>query len=289
MSLSSRLLQPVVALATAAVVAASPAVAAAAPVYYVQQGQRIAISDGYCTLGFNDPVTGKGITAAHCGEAEPVRVSLVKADGTQTPPIGTITRSTRYFEHAIANDWATIEWDSNVRVLPNKFSGDKRISVEDVERDDKICFHGYTSHGDTNDYTCGTYMDRLGNTIFVSPERRVEAGDSGGPAWIPGKGFLGVLSAGTIEATGPLTEVVLTVPEDGPVFNQMAEGYVIGSALGSADLSSTPPGERSSENESSLATMGGELDAWVQVVIFGLIGIAVMVGWNTLAAFLNSL
>lgn len=179
------------------------AAAAAAPTVPVQ-GMPINIGmTGSCTLGFNDHEKGVSYTAAHCAAHAGQRVSLVDPrTGRTSRPLGTITPSSKYQSSKIDNDWAVITWDKDVKLGGNPYSGDRLLSLDQVKEGDKVCFHGETTHSGTGNISCGEYFGSVGQS-FVTSIRAGHPGDSGGPMWIDGGGFVGVVTAGSaMEGTG---------------------------------------------------------------------------------------
>ncbi|WP_297588094.1 hypothetical protein [uncultured Corynebacterium sp.] len=168
-----------------AALALSHTAATAAEPTVVDQGDAIVVGGSACTVGFN--LGASSYTAAHCGESGD-RVRLLLADGTLTPPTGTLTISAA--SEGTTNDWARIDWDAGVEVGPNEYSGDGAVALDAVRPGEQVCTYGQA----TRATTCGVFHARVGNSFLVdiAPGK---AGDSGGPVWIPGRGFLGVHSA----------------------------------------------------------------------------------------------
>lgn len=186
--------------------AANPAISTAAAPNSPEQGAAVHIGgQSVCTIGYNDHARGESITAAHCGE-DGQRVRLY--DRTDTNPltsrsaeIGTFYRSPGY-DNGISNDWGRIVWDKGVQIGANRFSRDTVLTLDQVKRGDEVCWHGETTHMGTTDRSCGTFFERT-NEAFTVRVPQSSQGDSGGPIWVPGRGFLGVISAGP-EQAGPV-------------------------------------------------------------------------------------
>lgn len=96
-------------------------------------------------------------------------------------------RSFRYND-----DIALVQLDDWVNVGNNSYSGDSWSKIEDVKEGDKLCAYGAR----TQKVRCGkvAYTAPENNLIIGDIDTTGINGDSGGPAWIEGKGFVGVYS-----------------------------------------------------------------------------------------------
>lgn len=180
----------------AATVLVSPIVASAtpAPAPVPVQGVAISSSIGNCTLAYVDKENRIGYTAAHCGnEGDRIRI-IDRTTNAHSREIGTFHPSTKY-DQLFSNDWAYIQFDRDVELGDNIYSGDTIVDPNDVKRGTEVCYHGETSHKGTNDTTCGTFF-RAVEQSFTIRGAQWQQGDSGGPIWAPGIGFLGVASMG---------------------------------------------------------------------------------------------
>lgn len=139
-----------------------------------------------CTIGYVEP--GKAWTAAHCANnGNPVRDS-------QGRIIGTIvhTNPNDSNKYSIYHDTAYIALNSNVRAGQN--SHESQVSEVVPSAGDQVCLYSRTA----DSTRCGT-VDHVSPTakkeyVFISGAS-ANQGDSGGPAWVPGKGFIGVISS----------------------------------------------------------------------------------------------
>lgn len=228
------------------VVGVSPA--SAQDLSRIDQGGAVYVEgSGYCTVGYNDPANRRSFVAAHCGE-EGARVRIVDHDTrTGSGHVGTFYRS-KAFDNRLGNDWAAIQWDGGVNIGPNGFSGDPWVRPNEVSPGEQVCYFGQTSNQPRGDVTCGTYSGHVGNTYFVdAPLTR--PGDSGGPMWVPGRGFIGVVSS--MWATnanflpGSSNYVVGVLPEDGPAVPelQLLGLYVQNALLPRSGSSAGPVGD----------------------------------------------
>lgn len=185
---------------SAAALVATPTPALAATPVTVNQGAAISVGlRGMCTLGYNDHAKGVSYTAAHCGlDGDPVYL----VDPTTSRVIGNAAVGTfhpsKLYSQIPYNDWATITWNSNVKLGKNAYSGDTILAQDDVADGDEVCFHGETSHAGTDDTTCGTFAG-WSEEAFAMQVDRARPGDSGGPVWVPGRGLLGVVSMGALD------------------------------------------------------------------------------------------
>ena len=173
----------------------------------VEQGAPVRIDGtGTCTIGFNDPARHRSLVAAHCG-AEGARVNAGGATGT-------LFRSKAYDGH-LSNDWAAIQWDAGVAVGGNRFSGDAWVHPNDVRLGETICYFSRTRGAQT----CGRFSGSADGTFFVAAPLS-HPGDSGGPMWVPGRGFVGVVSSMWTSNPLPFLRggdyVIGIVPHDGP-------------------------------------------------------------------------
>ena len=151
----------------------------------LQQGEKIIFdvtsygNDGTCTLGFVDNKTKIGYTAKHCGyDGEKV---FVKRDGAYVP-VG-------YLKHIPGSgDQSAIVLYNNVNKGINSYSGDT-ISAQKAAVGDKVCRYGYV----TGKVDCAT-VRYVGSIMFnTNLGMNPVPGDSGGPSWIEGKGYMGTL------------------------------------------------------------------------------------------------
>lgn len=179
--------------------ASTAATTAGAQPVSVDQGDAIVVNGSACTVGFNEGASS--YTAAHCGRSGD-RVRLLLDDGTLTPEAGTLQDSPA--NAGTTNDWARIDWDEGVDVGPNEYSGDGAVGLADVHHGDRVCTYGWA----TSATTCGTFHTQVGNSFLVDIPGGLD-GDSGGPLWVPGLGFLGVHSA-TVSGRDNTTGVTKT-------------------------------------------------------------------------------
>lgn len=181
----------------------------------VEQGTPVYVQGtGICTIGYNDPARHRSFTAAHCG-TEGARVELINpATGARTGAAGTFYRSKAY-DGRLGNDWGAIQWDGGVGVGGNGFSGDAWVHPRDIRLGETVCYYGYASRR-TN---CGPFSGSADNTFFAAAPLS-HPGDSGGPMWVPGRGFVGVTSSMWSSNPLPLLRtanfVIGVVPDDGP-------------------------------------------------------------------------
>ena len=198
------------ALVTASALAASGLVfgdeAPAAERLVVKQGARMFVDNlgndnlTACTIGFNDPAARRSYTAGHCadngdyGWQTGSMVYLADDKGREmSTPAGMIYPAAAYYGASNANDWAVIYWFNGVEVEVNPYGGEY-IPIEDLEPGETLCYHGYASHGGTNDAACGPFVGMIEKTIYFDAPGMPDYGDSGGPVYAPGRGLVGVMS-----------------------------------------------------------------------------------------------
>lgn len=173
----------------------------------VEQGSPVRVDGtGTCTIGFNDPARHRSLVAAHCG-AEGARVTAGGATGT-------LFRSKAYDGH-LSNDWAAIQWDPGVIVGGNRFTGDAWVHPGDVRLGETVCYFSRTRGAQT----CGRFSGSADGTFFAAAPLS-HPGDSGGPMWVSGRGFIGVVSSMWTSNPLPFLRggdyVIGIVPHDGP-------------------------------------------------------------------------
>ncbi len=212
-----RLLPSVLAFAVVAGLVAAPA---GAQVASISQGSSVIVQGtGICTVGYNDYANRRSFVAAHCGR-EGARVQAFDPrTGARSGAVGTLYRSKLYDGH-LSNDWAAIQWDPGVHMGPNARSGNGWVYPRDIQLGETVCYFGQTSHAGGGQ-TCGRFAGSADNTFFVDmPATR--PGDSGGPMWVPGRGFVGVVSSmWTSVGSSGRNFVVGITPHDGPAVPEL--------------------------------------------------------------------
>lgn len=196
-------------LLAAAVALGMQAAPAQAQTRAVEQGAAVVVQGtGLCTVGFNDPARYRSLIAAHCG-GEGARVELAGGGAA-----GTLYRSKAYDGH-LSNDWAAIQWDPGVAVGGNRFSGNAWVHPNDVRIGENVCYFSRSRGAQT----CGRFSGSADGTFFVDAQLS-QPGDSGGPMWVPGRGFIGVVSSMWTSNPLPFLRggnfVIGVVPHDGP-------------------------------------------------------------------------
>lgn len=159
----------------------------------VNQGATIYGEDGpsrvmQCTLGYISPGNTYGYAAAHCFTQ---REGSVVYD-SRFRPIGRVSN----IYTGGGRDFARIAFNDNV-FGRNVMTGDKTLSWRNVRVGDPICFYGQSSGAPK----CSQVSNVAPYKVTASSHSAVR-GDSGGPAWIPGKGWIGVVSAAQIMYVG---------------------------------------------------------------------------------------
>lgn len=160
----------------------------------VNQGDRVYVVGTMCTVGYIDHATRRAYLAKHCA-----RVNTVNVRTSDGKFVGTFVRPDT------PGDTAWIDLDTRVRAGSNRFTGDTVIDRAAVAPGDTVCFYGSTSR----ETRCAA-VKSTGTTQdpFVNGNpMQILGGDSGGPAWVPGKGAVGVVSAVTVN---PQNNQVLT-------------------------------------------------------------------------------
>lgn len=215
---------------------------AAASGVQVEQGSKVHfVGSGYCTIGFNDPVQRISYTAGHCGDDG--SSATVTVDGVEVS--GTFYPSSAFGASATGNDWGAIRWDDDVQLGPNVVTGDVIADLASLTPGDELCL---LSAGVTR---CSEFVGRLNNNVYWDEPVGMR-GDSGGPVWAPGKGFVAVYSGpGTVFNSVGDTATVnrASKPLNGPGVSEQDELNFISAIKpigGPVTHNATAPGEGSS-------------------------------------------
>ena len=162
----------------------------------LSQGDKVFIDERKtCTVGYIDKEQGLAYLAEHCA----VSGETAQVHDGEGYFIGAIT--SRYDDHnsygvlhpqKMSEDFNAIKVDtSHVFLGDNKYSGDHKVSISDVAQGDEMCMYSRRQES----INCGHVSATIGNLIVGDSQTEGERGDSGGPVWIPGKGFIGVYTA----------------------------------------------------------------------------------------------
>lgn len=191
--------------------ALAPAVPAGAQTPAVSQGDVVSFTGGLrCTIGYNDAAQGLSYTAGHC--ATPGARATVEKEGVVYS--GTFRPSLQARANETGNDWGLISWDEGVRIAGNDMTGNTVLDPAQVRKGERVCSYGAASRRKV----CGAYAGHLGNNVYWDAPNGIN-GDSGGPVWVDGKGFLAVYSGGSHIFNGSGGEASLargTQPINGP-------------------------------------------------------------------------
>lgn len=206
---------------TALALAATPAFAVAAPVVndappaatpVVNQGDVVdVVGKGRCTIAFNDRGQIVSYTAGHCGEKGDRAIVMgegFRASGTFHPS------SAMDADEGTANDWGVIRWADGVKLGENGITGDEVVAPSLMRSGDPVCVYGGTS----KKTTCGSFAGAIGNNLYWDGPSG-KPGDSGGPVWVEGKGFLSIYTGVSMAVGSKGEEARLnrsSVPANGP-------------------------------------------------------------------------
>ncbi|VZH86191.1 chymotrypsin family serine protease [Corynebacterium rouxii] len=148
---------------------------------------------GVCTVGFVDTENNRVWTDAHCGEN-----GAAVMDNFQNP-IGTLhhvypsewkqlqnIQGTEWSVNNRASDVAYVEIDDPAVLGQNYFSQNTIARTPAVG--DNLCNYG----GRTDRVAC-TPITNINGPVVITADNGSDHGDSGGPAWIEGKGYVGQL------------------------------------------------------------------------------------------------
>ena len=178
----------------------TPTTAATTTIATANQGDRIIVRrpnglTTFCTLSFVGS-NHVGVTAAHCGEAGS---TVYTGDGLLK--LGTLRSATTPYNFAIAheeqlaNDVAYIDFAPTTALGTNSFSGGTIVrDTTAVTAGTEVCWYGDKTHSThcATAYPKGQYFS--GDRVFVIGGQETVPGDSGGPMWLKGGGYLGVIS-----------------------------------------------------------------------------------------------
>lgn len=163
---------------------------------YIQQGDVVLIDIGergypMCTIGYVDKQKRNFLFAGHCSAGK-IGAKVFTEDMKY---IGTVVEN--YHNGQAYTDFAVVNIEQGM-IGDNVYSHDRWVAPRDVQIGDTICSYG----GNSKNTHCGKVIDKeYPNVIIGSPESDGIGGDSGAPAWIPGKGFVGVFSGATSQRT----------------------------------------------------------------------------------------
>lgn len=175
-----------------------PAHASAQPIYttpieelpILVQGEEISIDKKKtCTIGYINHKEKIAYTADHCSFKGKKSVVYDNDDHI----IGTIESRTdrsskTLLSQSMGNDFNVIKLNNYVSLGENIYSGDRKVDISDVKSSEKVCMYSRVQ----KKINCGNIKIVAGNVIVGDSGAYGKLGDSGGPVWIPGKGFLGV-------------------------------------------------------------------------------------------------
>ena len=168
--------------AAAAAAAAVTLTATSAWAGTINQGDRVRNQEWMtCTVGYVQD--GSAYTAGHCGKTGDTMFNFQTNE-----QIGTLDS---HFSYAGGEDWAEITLNDTTDAGENIYSGNQVVSPEDIEVGDTIHSYG----GKTGQQYTGTVTRTDGHQVLATGEAGGLPGDSGGPAWIDGKGLVGVYSS----------------------------------------------------------------------------------------------
>lgn len=155
----------------------------------VTQGDRVnSIHTGRqnCTVGYVDVENRQFHIAEHCVS------DSGRFYNEQAHLIGETVARARDQKSRFTHDKdvAIVAIPDGVVIGGNPYSGDVAVDNDDITKHDELCMYGST----TGIIKCGEINGIKGNMVISSGKIAPQPGDSGGPAWIPGKGYVGVAS-----------------------------------------------------------------------------------------------
>lgn len=162
-------------------------------IFHTKRGEKIGDPEGEesevitisCTVGYIDKKKRRAYTAGHCG------ITGTKVTDSEDRLIGIFHKNPKYNEKVYRNDQAYIQLENNVIPGKNYYSGDKVASLDELNTGDTLCSYGSSSQK----IHCGVLRTVDERNIIGDDNSGGISGDSGGPAWVPGKGLVGLFSS----------------------------------------------------------------------------------------------
>lgn len=173
-----------------------------ASVPVVSQGDNVYTpGTGLCTIGYVDKATRKALYAGHCakkdGEWEKggkAGKDVIVYDYETRQRIGYVEKNDFSGNLMDGTDFAVIKLDDEISLGENSYSGDKWVTdfSTQVTPGKTVCSYGARTKQPTCTIIKEVYPET--NRIRLGIEGAGQKGDSGGPLWIPGEGFVGIFS-----------------------------------------------------------------------------------------------
>ena len=166
----------------------------------VNQGDAVIDDNTMCTVGYVDKNSNSFYTAAHCVGG--VGSQVTNLDGES---VGTVTeRGTAVNQYDYNHDTARVAINPGHTAGDNVYSGDKVANLDEIEEGDTLHSYGIT-HDGVYSGKVDNSTGNAGGTTFSQNGMAPIPGDSGGPAWVEGKGFVGVATGYYGDQTGVWT------------------------------------------------------------------------------------
>lgn len=161
----------------------------------INQGDKL--DNNGCTIGYVDMDRMKAYSAAHCKHE---KGEQAWSNGKNIGVFGRGENNQSLDNHGFDGVVDTVEINLYDNVKGNNsFSGDNVVKFNDINIGNKVCFMGRAT---ITPYCDGKVKSFSGKARVISHgDYNSIPGDSGGPAWIPGKGFIGIVTAGGIGDT----------------------------------------------------------------------------------------
>jgi len=147
-----------------------------------------------CTVGYIDKEHGLAYLAEHCA----VPGKKAQVHNSEGYFVGTITSRYHdshpgmFHQQKMSEDFNVVDIDTtHVFLGDNAYSGDQKVVISQVAQGDKVCMYSRMQKR----VKCGSIAMVTGDIIVLDSHAQGEKGDSGGPVWIPGKGFIGVYTS----------------------------------------------------------------------------------------------
>lgn len=155
----------------------------------ISQGDEVYIkqNNSKCTIGYVDKKNHKAYFADHCVKAH-LNNEIYDKNGQRIGEAYGRFSDRKMGIPKSRNDVAYINLYDDVETGENSYSGDNRVSTADITPGEKLCMFSRKF----NSVHCGKVKSVDGTLVVGDEHVNGIGGDSGGPAWIPDKGFVGV-------------------------------------------------------------------------------------------------
>lgn len=136
-----------------------------------------------CTAGYLDRNIRTLRVVGHCSHGQ--NGNIVR--DTYGRVIGRVIHNEYKGQAQPKTDISVISINPDVQIGGNIYSGDRWAPPREIRPGDRLC----SRSSKMNTTLCGNVLYVDGNAIIATKNAGGIPGDSGGPGWVPGKGFIG--------------------------------------------------------------------------------------------------